>query len=157
MGALDIVPRDWTAGEVVTAAMLNAEVRDKWLAIQGQWQTFTPTVYTAAATTPTPVAFTNNLARYTVIGKTVIAQVNVKVNATTTGGCAVLLPPILPRDRLYVGGSLALFGTSTPTDQSGMAMMTADKTKLVVAAFSGGYRDATSGHDLRYSVTYEAA
>ena len=29
MGALDLTPRDWTTGETVTAAMMNAEVRDK--------------------------------------------------------------------------------------------------------------------------------
>lgn len=44
-------PRDWIPGEKVTAALLNAEVRDRWDAAYG-WTSYTPT-WAANGGTPT--------------------------------------------------------------------------------------------------------
>lgn len=41
MGALDNTPRDWTTGEVVTAAMMNAELRDKFADLKARFITDT--------------------------------------------------------------------------------------------------------------------
>ena len=37
-------PRTWVAGETVTAAMLNAHLRDNLKAITDPWTTYTPTI-----------------------------------------------------------------------------------------------------------------
>ena len=49
MGDLNTTPRTWAAGEVVTAAMLNAQVRDPLTKIQDTWTDYTCT-WSGAAT-----------------------------------------------------------------------------------------------------------
>jgi hypothetical protein len=116
--------------------------------------TFSPNVYTGGGAST--VSRTVNSARYWRLGNLVIAQADVTVNANTSGGVAIDLP--LPSAvRLPNCGTCALTGSGTPADQSGIAFMTADSAKLVVIAYSTGFRDATSGQGLRYSVMYPAA
>ncbi|HEX6968861.1 MAG TPA: hypothetical protein VF174_08660 [Micromonosporaceae bacterium] len=118
------------------------------------WADFTPTVYTGGGSTA--VSGTVGYAKFLQIGKTVWAVASVTFNATTTGGAAIDLP-VAAATRLLNCGSCVLFGSSTPADQSGIAFMTTTLDKLVVVAFTTGFRDATSGDTIRYSVCYEAA
>lgn len=39
MGALDNIPRDWVTGETVTAAQMNAEIRDKFVDLSSRFVT----------------------------------------------------------------------------------------------------------------------
>jgi hypothetical protein len=120
------------------------------------WTDFTPKIYTNTATTPTEVTGTVGYAKFLQIGKTVWAVASVTFGANTSGGASVDLP-VLASTRLLNCGTCGLFGSSTPADQSGLAFMTSDRKKLVIVAYSTGFRDATSGHTIRYSVCYEAA
>jgi hypothetical protein len=52
-------------------------------------------------------------------------------------------------------GTLAAFGSGTAADQCGMAYMNVDKLKLILVAFTQGYREVINGNTLRYSVRYE--
>lgn len=85
MGALDTTPRTWSAGEVVTAAMLNAEVRDKFTELQGVWTAYTPT-WVGFTTNPTVTA------RYMRVGKTIHFRIDGVLNAAPTGAVTVTVP-----------------------------------------------------------------
>lgn len=118
------------------------------------WQDFAPKGYSGGGSTV--VSTTLGYARYRMVGKTVTAYAQVTFNAAATGGAAVDLP-VPARDRVVLAGSAGVFGSSTPADQSGAAYMDGSKTKLVLVAYTQGFRDASSGHAFRYHVTYEAA
>lgn len=68
-------PRTWVAGETVTAAMLNAQVRDNLKAITDPWTAYTPTIggWTLGASTLT--------GRYMQVGKTVDVSVRLVLGA----------------------------------------------------------------------------
>jgi hypothetical protein len=118
------------------------------------YSSFSPNVYTGGGSST--VSRTVNNARYWRLGSLVLAQADVTVNTNTSGGVAIDLP-VTSAVRLFNCGTCALTGSGTPADQSGMAFMTADRAKLVVVAFSTGFRDASSGQALRYSVMYPAS
>jgi len=50
--SLNTTPRTWVSGEVVTAAEMNAEIRDALTGIQAAWTSFTPSLV-AVTTNPT--------------------------------------------------------------------------------------------------------
>src|SRR5689334_17734691 len=84
MGDLNTTPRTWTASEIVTAAMLNEEIRDALAAIQAPW-----TDYACAwtAVTSNPVIGNGTIdASYHRIGKTVWFTVKITMGSTTTYG-----------------------------------------------------------------------
>ncbi|MFF1348516.1 hypothetical protein ACFVZJ_21475 [Streptomyces sp. NPDC058322] len=77
-------PRTWNAGEMVTAAMLNQEIRDQLNSMFGAWTPYTP-AWTAATTNP---ALGNGtmIGRYLKIGRTVQFHVELTMGSTTTYG-----------------------------------------------------------------------
>lgn len=120
------------------------------------WTTFSPNVYTNMGTTPSTISRTVTVAKYRQLGKVVWAFADCTLNATTTNGVGIALPVPAAQRQLNCG-TCALFGSSTPSDQSGIAAMASTLDRLVVVAYSNGFRDATSTQSLRYSVCYEAA
>lgn len=70
---LSTTPRTWVAGETVTAALLNTEIRDALTGIQAYWAVYAPTLL---ATTTNPTLGTGSYASgiYIQIGKTVIGE-----------------------------------------------------------------------------------
>jgi hypothetical protein len=119
------------------------------------WQDFTPKVYTAAVTTPTEVSGTVGYAKYLRVGNTVWAVASVAFGAGTSGGAAIDLP-VPAALRLFNCGTCWLTGSSLPSGQSGIAFMLADNSKLAVVTAGTGFLDASSGHNIRYSVCYPA-
>lgn len=149
-------PTDGQACYVTALNQLLVRSSGAWVAVAPQAATnFTPNVYTNMGTTPSTISRTVNLARYWRMGSLVIAQADCTINATTTNGIGIDLP-FAGSVRILNLGTCALFGTSTPADQSGIAYMAASLTQLVVVAYSQGFRDGTSGQTLRYSVQYAA-
>lgn len=49
--SINYTPRTWVAGEVVTAAFMNTEVRDAMTGLQAAWDSYTPT-WTAVSVNP---------------------------------------------------------------------------------------------------------
>ena len=109
---MTFAPRTWVVGEVVTAALLNQEIRDQINTIVGAWTTYTPT-WTASTTNP---ALGNGtlVGRYMKVGRTVTAHVNLITGSTTTYGSGVYsfaLPATSANaGSTYVGGA-HLLGT----------------------------------------------
>jgi hypothetical protein len=121
---------------------------------QGSWQSYTPVLKNS--TTGATLASSAGTGRWIRIGKTVIAKGSITSTSATTGGCMVTLPTAgLPANVELNCGSLGLFGTSTPSDQSGIARVSDDKTGIVVVAYTAGVRDAAAGNSVRWSVSYE--
>ncbi|MER7807929.1 hypothetical protein [Streptomyces sp900116325] len=77
-------PRTWLVGETVTAALLNAEIRDQLNSMFSAWTPYTP-AWTAATTNP--VLGNGSLTgQYIKIGRTCTATVILTMGSTTTYG-----------------------------------------------------------------------
>lgn len=90
-------PRTWVAGEVVTAAEMNTEVRDAMTGVQAVWTGYIPT-WTAVTTNPV-IGNGTNLGRWLRYGKT-LNGLNIQITAgsTTTFGTGnwLLTLPVSP-------------------------------------------------------------
>lgn len=87
MGALDVAPLTWVAGALVTAAQLNAELRDKFTALQAPWLPYT-TAWSQDNGTALAIADGTIVARYQQIGKTVNVRITLTRGASTNTGSA---------------------------------------------------------------------
>lgn len=77
-------PRTWVVGEVVTAAELNAEIRDQFNSFFGAWSTWTPTWQSSGTA---PVLGNGTLVgRYLKVGRTVKYHINLTAGSTSTYG-----------------------------------------------------------------------
>lgn len=81
---MTFAPRTWVVGETVTAAFLNAEIRDQFNSMFAAWTSYTPT-WTSTGTAP---ALGNGtlVGRYMKVGRTVTAHVNLITGSTSTYG-----------------------------------------------------------------------
>lgn len=112
-------PATWVAGDVLTAAQLNAQLRDQLLAafplgVDG-WTTYVPTLTQSVTVTKTVTRGT-----YQRIGRTVIANINLSVTSAGTVSNAVLVG--LPVAAAAAGGASGfgwIFDASTATRYAG--------------------------------------
>lgn len=81
---MTFAPRTWVVGEVVTAALLNQEIRDQFASIFAAWTAYTP-VWASTGTAP---ALGNGtlIGRNMKIGRSVIAQIQFTAGSTSTYG-----------------------------------------------------------------------
>jgi hypothetical protein len=77
-------PRTWVVGEVVSAAIMNQEIRDQLNSFYGAWSTYTPS-WTSSGTAPN-IGNGTIIGRYMKIGRTVICHINLVMGSTTTYG-----------------------------------------------------------------------
>ena len=139
--SLDTTPRTWTTSELVTAAMLNTEVRDALTGIQAAWTAYTPT-WTSSGTAP---ALGNGTltGAYLQIGNTVLWRMTFQAGSTTTFGSGAFFYWALPPSLTPIQNPAAI-GTGLFQDSSaGNAGYTYEATYLGDA---GGMRFySTSG------------
>ncbi|MEU6098956.1 hypothetical protein [Streptomyces sp. NPDC047079] len=76
-------PRTWVVGEVVSAAIMNQEIRDQLNTLLAAWTPYTPTW--TASTNPN-IGNGTLTGRYMKIGRTVIVHINLTAGSTTTFG-----------------------------------------------------------------------
>jgi hypothetical protein len=76
-------PRTWVVGEVVSAALLNQEIRDQFSSIFDAWTTYTPTW---TATSNPAIGNGTITGRYLKVGRRCIAVVKLTMGGTTTYG-----------------------------------------------------------------------
>ncbi|MFJ5150829.1 hypothetical protein ACIQCF_04470 [Streptomyces sp. NPDC088353] len=109
-------PKTWIVGEVVSAALLNQEIRDQWNSVLGAWTTYTPT-WTAATTNP---ALGNGTltGRYMKIGRTVLVQITLTMGSTTTYGSGT-------------------YNFSLPVDRAGLDAMGTARLSTTGSAYLG--------------------
>lgn len=117
-------PRTWVVGEIVTAAMLNAEIRDQIMSMLDAWTPYTP-VFGSSGTAP---AVGNGVitGRYMKIGRTVQFAVQMVVGTTTTYGSGNLNVSLPVGAATVAGGSpgvieAAISRSTTPNFAVGRA------------------------------------
>lgn len=80
---MTFAPRTWVVGEVVSAALMNQEIRDQFNSMFSAWTSYTP----AWTSTTNPVLGNGTLiGRYMKFGRTVICHINLITGSTTTYG-----------------------------------------------------------------------
>lgn len=95
--SLNTTPRTWVAGEIVSAAEMNTEVRDAITGIQAVWTTYTPS-WTGATTNPV-IGNGVIVGRYLQVGKTIDGLIFVTMGTTTTFGSGqwIITAPVTAR------------------------------------------------------------
>ena len=81
---MTFTPRTWVVGEVVSAAILNQEVRDQFNSMFAAWTSYTPT-WTGSTTNPV-LGNGTMVGRYMKFGRTVVCHINMTTGSTTTYG-----------------------------------------------------------------------
>lgn len=81
---MTFTPRTWVVGEVVSAALMNQEIRDQWNTVLGGWTAYTP-VWTAATTNPS-LGNGTLTGQYMKIGRTCHVMIKLVMGSTTTYG-----------------------------------------------------------------------
>lgn len=159
-------PRTWSAGETVTAALMNSDVRDPLAAVAGAWTSYTPTL-----TGFTPGNGTASGA-YLRVGKLVIFRAKFVFGSTSAGASATpfLTLPVTAATAEY-GGFLSGVFYNTSGSQTYLAVCRrAGTTSSVGFSIPGTSGVATAptattpfgeawatGDIIEVSGTYEAA
>jgi hypothetical protein len=86
---MTFAPKTWVVGEVVSAAIMNQEVRDQFNSIFGAWTSYTPT-WTGATTNPV-IGNGTLTGRYIKVGRTCTVSLLLIPGSTTTYGAGTYL------------------------------------------------------------------
>ncbi|MHB9862195.1 hypothetical protein [Streptomyces sp. YIM S03343] len=160
-------PRTWVVGEMVSAALMNQEIRDQLNTMFAAWTPYTPAW---TATTTNPVIGNGTLTgRYMKIGRNVLCNINLVAGSTTTfgsGNYSFSLPVAAASSGVSVVGSSMLLGTdrwngtivvsSAATTVGAFIPISATNTR---SDFLTATRPETlaSGAQVRLTFMYEAA
>ncbi|MFF9625453.1 hypothetical protein [Streptomyces griseosporeus] len=164
---MTFTPRTWVVGEVVSAATMNAEIRDQFNSFFSAWTSYTPTW--TASTNP---AIGNGVivGRYMKIGRIVIGHINITAGSTTTFGSGAYnfsLPATAANAGASMVGTCQIL-TSTnrwqgqiivsPNASSVAAFSNLTSTNTRIDFVSGTVPDTlASGSQIRITFIYEAA
>ncbi|MEU8713624.1 hypothetical protein [Streptomyces sp. NPDC048663] len=164
---MTFAPRTWVVGEVVTAALMNQEIRDQFNSFFGAWTAYTP-VWTTTGTAPN-IQNGTLTGRYMKIGRTVICEINMTAGSTTTfgtGNYSWSLPVAAASSGMAIVGTSMLLGTdrwngtivvsSAATTVGAFVPISATNTR---SDFITNTRPETlaSGAQIRLTFVYEAA
>lgn len=145
MGTWTTATRTWAAGEVVTAANLNAQLRNFANGF-GAWTAYTPTI-TSGTGTLTSVSATG---RYLLVQK--LCVVTIAITITTNGTGATDIRATLP-----TAGSAGTdyYGAGRIASTGGMVALNVNGGVLYIRKYDNTYPGAT-GAVIKGTVTYEA-
>lgn len=167
--AYPATPKTWVAGDVLTAAQLNAELRDALLAAfplgppDTAWTSYTPTL-----TQPGAVTKTVTYARYTRVGRLITVNALLTVTGTGTASNNVLvgLPVAAAQAANLCVGSGYIFDTSAGTTFKGLLAVTSSTTvgflpaNTITPGFLGNdtfTAALAAGDAVTFIATYESA
>jgi hypothetical protein len=162
--ALNSTPRTWVSGEVVTAAEMNAEIRDAFNGVQAAWTAYTPTL--------TGITLGNGTLNcaFTRYGKTIKVRGNFNAGSTTTYSAttfAFTLPVTPSTAYTTTGGAAAgaayivataatrCSGTAYITGAGALSFLCGTPANSVVTNLVPGTWTTTSS--LTFQIEYEAA
>jgi len=160
-------PRLWVVGEVVSAAIMNQEIRDQVNSILDTWTTYTPT-WTAATTNPS-LGNGSITGRYMKVGRTVTVSIMLTIGSTTTLGTGAYLIGVPVPAAAAVVSSLGAARLSAADTWLGHMFLAsgASAANVTFPATATNTRGANmsgtvpetlaAGHILRVSLTYQAA
>jgi hypothetical protein len=166
--AYPATPKTWVAGDVLTAAQLNAELRDALLGAfplgppDAGWTSYTPTLVQTGAVTKTVT-----YAKYIKIGRLVVATVHLTVTGTgtATSRVDVGLPVAAPATvSTMPAGTFFLRDASASTSYHGVALFASTTTVLGIASgqlnyfgFAAFTAALAVGDEIGLTLAYEAA
>ncbi|MET7779559.1 hypothetical protein ABZU94_29685 [Streptomyces mirabilis] len=110
---MTFTPRTWVVGEVVSAAIMNQEIRDQFNSMFAAWTPYTPT-WTSSGTAPN-IGNGTLTGRYQKYGRTVLCEINMVAGSTSTYGTGNynwLLPAQAANAGISVVGSAQLLGSA---------------------------------------------
>lgn len=81
---MTFAPRTWVVGEVVSAAIMNQEIRDQLNSFFGAWTSYTP-VWSSSGTAPA-IGNGTLVGRYMKIGRNILCEIHQTNGSTTTYG-----------------------------------------------------------------------
>lgn len=155
-------PRTWAATETITAALLNAQLRDPLIALGGAWNSYTPTLAQGAST---DISKTVTRAAYLQFGKLLIVQLSLAVTAAGTAGSAITATlPVTAAGSGYIVGSGMYYDTGSAFYPALASLNSA--TKVALYRTDAGYSGAigadpniavASGDSFQAFMVYEAA
>lgn len=160
-------PATWVAGAVLTAAQLNAQLRDNLNAAFSvgvdAWTSYTPTLVQSGAVTKTVT-----YAKYMKVGRLVVVQASLTCTGAGTGGAVVTigLPVTAAQAGNMACGTGELFDASSSLLYKATAILATTSTiqlratNTTVANVLGvdAFTAALASSDvITYSVTYESA
>lgn len=164
---MTFAPRTWVVGEVVSAAILNQEIRDQLNEMFAAWTTYTPAW--SAATTQPNIGNGVLTGRYIKVGRTCHFSIRQTNGSTTTygsGGYLWTLPATSANAVVEYLGVSRLTGTDAWNGQcvisanSGLVSPTfpASATNTRSATQSASVPEAfANGHVLRMTGTFQTA
>lgn len=154
-------------GETVTAAMLNAEIRDQLNSIFDTWTTYTP-AWTAATTNP--VLGNGVLAgQYIKVGRTCTVTVTLTMGSTTTygSGAYMLTLPVTAASATVSYLGAARLGAARiwlghavipPGDNKATITFDSSATDTRGTNWTGSSPETlAASHVMRFSLTYQTA
>ena len=158
-------PRTWSAGQTVTAALMNSDVRDPLAALAGAWTSFTPTLDQGVSTN---IAKTTTYAKYIQVGKLVICQISLAITGAGTSGSWITatLPVTAVGSGLvvgvgrYVDASGSFYTATAYTTTSTKVALITDATTTTTSFKAIGEDPAiavANGDAFQAFVLYEAA
>ncbi|TCJ23016.1 hypothetical protein [Nocardioides jejuensis] len=165
--SLNTTPRTWVAGELVTAAELNTEIRDAFAGLQAAWTAFTPS-WTGSSSNPAIVNGTI-AGGYMQVGKTVHFWIEITMGTSTTygtGNWQLTLPvPEAAHRWLFTGNArdtsavatFPLFAERTGSNLLTLRALPTTAGNAYVPATSAVPFTWASADVLTISGTYEAA
>lgn len=164
---MTFAPRTWVVGEVVSAALMNQEIRDQFNSMFAAWTNYTP-AWTSTGTAPV----LNNgtvTGRYMKIGRTVLCYINLTFGSSTTYGSGnynLSLPFTAASSGVSMVGSAHYLGTDRWVGQ----IVISSAATTCSAFFPNGTADVrtvfmtsnkpetlASGGQLRLAFVYESA
>jgi hypothetical protein len=161
------VPRTWVVGEVVTAAMMNEQIRDPVNDLLAPWTAYTPT-WTAPTTNPV-LGNGTIIGKHRKIGRLVNFQIDLVMGSTTTygsGAWSLTLPfaaAASSGSRIGVaqalggsrfGGQIVISPSATATSPFFPASSSVSNLSSVAATTPFAW---ASGNELRITGCYESA
>ncbi|MEV8043573.1 hypothetical protein AB0P02_06930 [Streptomyces griseoluteus] len=163
---MTFAPRTWVVGEVVSAAIMNQEVRDQFNSMFGAWTAYTP-AWTASTN---PVLGSGTLTgRYMKIGRTVAVEINLIAAANTTFGSGAWnfsLPATSANTGITKVGTAHLLGTDrwagqivlSPNNSTAACFFPISATNTRINFASATVPEtANASTQLRLFLVYEAA
>lgn len=157
-------PKTWVAGDVLTAAQMNAELRDALLGAfplgppDTAWTSYTPTLTQSATVTKTVT-----YAKYQRIGRTIHVAVSLAITGAGTTGNAILAGlPVTAAALAGVTGVFRYFDAGN-TNYAGATVGASTTTVQFYVSENGNAMGvnpafgAANTDVLQFYVTYEAA
>ncbi|MFG3426131.1 hypothetical protein [Streptomyces californicus] len=166
---MTFAPRNWAAGEVVTAALLNQEIRDQLNSMFDPWTSYTPS-WTSSGTAPV-IGNGSIGGRYMKVGRTVHVFIALTWGSTTTPGsgnlslglpvaAASALPGVLSATCTTTGSVNFLTGAAplgNSTTSTGTIWLANPGTIGDWNAWAAGGPTLAAGDIVRVYGTYQAA